>query len=260
MVSAAPASAEASLRNVVLSFGYCLRGERCDNSSLRAEWSRTRSKMGSQDSERDYIDGMLARWTEVRPELDTSAFAIGGRMRLMVLFIDAVGANIAACHGIKRGEADILIALLRRGAPYYATPTELSQTVWITAASITRRIDRLVALHLVERERDSLDDRREVLVRLTPRGQELTEQILSEEMARQKQVLQGLSAHERQDLVRLLRKLLLTIGVSEGAPPSRLFGAARAASGVQASSNGAGGETNGSAAGPLPLSVRRSRE
>lgn len=183
--------------------------------------------MADHDSDRDCIDAILARWEQVRPALDTSSFAITGRLRVMVLFLDALSARIAAQHGIKQGEADILVALLRRGQPYCATPTELSQTVWITPASITRRIDRLVALELVERQRDSLDDRREVLVRMTARGRELTEDFLGEVMAQEKRAFDRLSAGAQEDLVGLLRTLLLGIGASEDAPPVRVCRAAR---------------------------------
>lgn len=181
--------------------------------------------MAVQDAppEQDYIDQIIARWAQAWPEWDMSVFAVTGRIRLLVLLLDAVLANVGERYGIKPGELEILVSLRRRGEQCSATPTELAEEVWITAASITRRIDQLVKLKLVERERDALDDRREVLVRLTRRGREVAMAVLDESMKAEGTLIRRLDGEARRTLIDSLRKLLLSVEAPAGIPPTRLF-------------------------------------
>lgn len=185
--------------------------------------------------EQDYVDQIIARWAHAWPEWDMSVFAVTGRCRLLVLLLDAALAHVGERYGIKRGELEILVSLRRRGEPCSATPTELAQEVWITAASITRRIDHLVKLKLVERERDALDDRREVLVRLTTRGREVAMAVLDESMKAEGALIQRLDGGARQTLIDLLRKLLLSLQAPSGIPPMRLFRGIRSSEAIIAS-------------------------
>jgi len=174
-------------------------------------------------TERDYVDQIIARWAQAWPEWDMSVFAVTGRIRLLVLLLDAALAHVGERYGIKLGELEILVSLRRRGEQCSATPTELAEEVWITAASITRRIDQLVKLKLVERERDVLDDRREVLVRLTQRGREVAMAVLDESMKAEGRLIQRLDSQARQGLIDSLRELLLSVEAPAGIPPMRLF-------------------------------------
>ena len=63
----------------------------------------------------------------------------------------------------------MLAALRRAGAPYELSPGKLLRETLVTSGTMTNRVDRLVARGYVERNPDP-DDRRGVLVRLTPEG------------------------------------------------------------------------------------------
>jgi len=181
----------------------------------------------SLDSQ-DYIDTLLARWTTARPDFSWPALAVTGRIRLLALLVDGITAAIGERQGIKRGELEILIALCRSGERLAATPTELAQQVWITAASITRRVDQLVKQGLVERERESKDDRREVLIRLTSRGQAVAGMAAGEIRAAESNIVAGLEPEEQRMLTELMRKLLLKFDMQGNVSPGRLLRAMRA--------------------------------
>ena len=77
----------------------------------------------------------------------------------------------------------------------------------ISSGGMTKRLDRLVDVGLVERRPDP-DDRRGTLVRLTPRGVATIDDALEAHVADDDQVLRSLRPAERRTLDGLLRHLL----------------------------------------------------
>ena len=71
---------------------------------------------------------------------------------------------------------------------------------------MTNRIDRLAEKRLVERLPDP-SDRRGVLVRLTPTGQDRADRALAGLLAQERAILGELSAAQRAELAALLRQL-----------------------------------------------------
>jgi DNA-binding MarR family transcriptional regulator len=78
-------------------------------------------------------------------------------------------------EGLTLPQFDVLVQLHRR--PEGMTPGELTRELLVTAGNVTGIVDRLAALGLVER-RPVPEDRRAVRVRLTRRGQRLTERAI----------------------------------------------------------------------------------
>jgi DNA-binding MarR family transcriptional regulator len=74
-------------------------------------------------------------------------------------------------------------------------------------SSSTGRIDRLEKLGLVRRIPHPTD-RRALEVELTEHGRELVDQVVGEHLAREHEMLSVLTATEREQLVRITRKLL----------------------------------------------------
>ena len=110
-------------------------------------------------------------------------------------------------HGLTLGEFDVLAALRRCGEPHVMTPTALSRLLMLSPAGMTNRVDRLEAAGLVERRADP-EDRRSSLVVLTDAGRERADAAVSEHVANEAQLLDGLTKSERRTLDQLLRKLL----------------------------------------------------
>jgi len=107
--------------------------------------------------------------------------------------------------GLKRGRARVL-RLIGSAGPEGAQLGQLSQESYVTAANITRVIDRLQGDGLVIRQRDP-SDRRVLHASLTPRGQELLEKIEPVHRAWVMQVMSCLSLKEQTQLTNMLNRL-----------------------------------------------------
>ncbi|MBX3186713.1 MAG: MarR family transcriptional regulator [Labilithrix sp.] len=84
--------------------------------------------------------------------------------------------------------------------------SSLSEKIRAQNSTVTGIIDRMEREGLVTRER-SKEDRRVVYIRLTPKGRELAQEIPVEPMEIFKGALEGLSAQEIRDLLRIMTKV-----------------------------------------------------
>ena len=98
-------------------------------------------------------------------------------------------------------------ALRRKGPPYQLTPGALLRATLVTSGTMTNRVDRLAAAGLVHREPDP-QDRRGVLVTLTPSGRARVDAALADLVKHEQALLNGLSPADRATLAGLLRVLL----------------------------------------------------
>jgi DNA-binding MarR family transcriptional regulator len=96
------------------------------------------------------------------------------RLRLWIRILRAARAieaevrdRLRVAFGVTLPQFDVMAALERR--PDGMTMTELSRFLMVSNGNVTGIIDRLVAEKLVTR-RAPADDRRAIIVRLTPRG------------------------------------------------------------------------------------------
>jgi len=150
------------------------------------------------------------QWAKERPDLDTGPMILLGRLAEAALVISRDRLNPAFSEfGLQPGEFDVLATLRRSGAPYALTPTDLYEAAMISSGSMTNRIDRLEKAGLVARQPNP-EDRRGTLVMLTARGLALIEQAVGSHVSNQHAVVAALDASEREQLSRLLRKLLIS--------------------------------------------------
>lgn len=158
-----------------------------------------------------------ADWARVRPDLDAQPMLT---LLLLGRLHSALSRHIELTYldeGINASNWDLLLTLLRSAPGEGLTPTELSELSAITGASMTNRIARLLDKGLVERAVNA-QDRRSVQVRLSARGRELVETLLSQHLARETRILSVLSAEEIDLLTALSSKLLQrveTLGQAE---------------------------------------------
>jgi DNA-binding MarR family transcriptional regulator len=80
----------------------------------------------------------------------------------------------------------------------------------VTTGAITNRIDRLEHRGFVERA--STDDRRKVIVRLTPAGLAMVDEVVHGHLALEQEILDALTPRQQAELVKLLRTTLLALG------------------------------------------------
>jgi DNA-binding MarR family transcriptional regulator len=159
----------------------------------------------------DRIDQILAQWNRERPDLDTRAMGLVGRIQRAAA---ALRPRLDETHersGLQGESFDVLACLRRSGRPFQLSPTRLYREMMLTSGAMTNRIDRLEEAGLVSRRADP-QDRRGTLVRLTAKGKALIDAATIQHAANEERLLAGLSAREQLQLADLLRKLLLSLG------------------------------------------------
>lgn len=159
---------------------------------------------------KDRIDLILEEWQQESPELDPSPVAIIGRILRIARFLEKNRENILAEYGLNLWSFDVLATLRRQGYPFRLKPTELYNLLMLSSGAMTNRIDRLEQEHIVTRIRDP-EDRRSVMVQLTPKGIELADRVMPILFAKEKQLLARFSTDDTQQLIPLLRQLLILL-------------------------------------------------
>jgi DNA-binding MarR family transcriptional regulator len=158
----------------------------------------------------DGVDRILEQWAEERPDLDTEAMGIFGRIYRIAELAGAAQAATYSRFGLTRADFDVLATLRRSGKPFALSPTELTAALMLSSGGITGRVDRLARAGLVTRSADP-HDRRGQLVTLTDRGRELIDDAVPAGLANQWELLAGLSETKRRNLDALLRQVLADI-------------------------------------------------
>jgi DNA-binding MarR family transcriptional regulator len=159
---------------------------------------------------RDHIDAMRSAWNRELPELDTEPLDVLGRINRIAHLTSRPIERVFASCGLERGEFDALASLCRAGEPYELTPTQLYQQLLISSGGLTHRLNRLEQAGLITREASS-DDARSRIVRLTRLGRKRVLDAYARDMRLESELLADLSAEEREELSRLLRRLHLSI-------------------------------------------------
>jgi DNA-binding MarR family transcriptional regulator len=154
----------------------------------------------------DPVDNLIAQWKRERPDLDFGAMETIGRLgRLQAMIRPSIEAVLGR-HGLGVAEFDVLAALRRSGEPYVLRPIDLSRTLMLSPAGMTSRLDRLEAAGHIARRLDR-DDRRSMLVELTPQGLATVDAAVTDHVANEERLLRPLTARERTALDRALRTL-----------------------------------------------------
>jgi DNA-binding MarR family transcriptional regulator len=150
----------------------------------------------------------VAQWTTEFPDWELAPMEALGRLGETATIIDTRHISpLFAEYGLQRGEFDVLAALRRSGAPYELTPSRLFEITMSSSGGMTARLDRLEKMGHVER-RPNPDDRRGVLVRLTPSAVELIETVTPAHLANEARLTSCLTADELSQFSGLLKKLL----------------------------------------------------
>ncbi|NKY50803.1 MarR family transcriptional regulator [Nocardia vermiculata] len=155
----------------------------------------------------DAVDVIVRQWERERPDLDLTAMAVIGRLgRMHMLATRAIEAVFTA-HGLQRGEFDVLAALRRSGEPFELTPSVLADTLMLSRAGMTGRLDRLESAGLVRRIADPAD-RRAIRVGLTAAGRTRVDEVVTAHAENEARLLSALSDRDRGELDRIARILL----------------------------------------------------
>ncbi|GIG61969.1 MarR family transcriptional regulator [Longispora fulva] len=159
----------------------------------------------------DAVDRIVAQWRAERPDLETGAMAVFGRIyRIARLMGDRMEA-VYQGYGIGRGDFDVLSTLRRSGEPYTLSPKELTATLMLTSGGMTGRLDRLERAGLVGRAPDP-DDRRGLRISLTAAGLGVIEAAVGAGLDAQREVLAVLDTKDQEYLADVLRTLMEPLG------------------------------------------------
>ena len=163
--------------------------------------------MGARDS----IDDFVERACGIFPGLDPEIEGVVDRVCKLSKRFDTLLDHAVDAFELNKGEYKLLVRL--RQLPGFAmSPGELGEALDLSSGAMTNRLDRLEAAGLVAREPDP-DDRRALIVRLTPEGVRRIDEAVNAEAESEAAVVSVLSPAEQKRLNALLRKLVLSFEV-----------------------------------------------
>ena len=169
-------------------------------------------------AEYDAVDRVVNQWNRERPDVDVSPLEVIGRVSRLSRTVDRIIGENYARHGIEYWMFDVLATLRRSGEPFELSAGQLVKQTMVTTGAMTNRIDRMEQRGLVERV--TAEDRRKVIVRLTPEGLKLVDEVIVTHMETEEEILAALSGRQRDELARLLKKVLLHLGDGAELPKS----------------------------------------
>jgi DNA-binding MarR family transcriptional regulator len=156
---------------------------------------------------KDPVDAIISQWARVRPDLDTAAMEVFGRIFRLSRAMGDRMEKAYAPFGISRGEFDVLATLRRSGEPHALSPRQLSATLMLTTGGMTGRLDKLERAGLLRRSPDP-HDRRGLQVTLTEKGLNVVDEAVAAGLAAETEALSALDDEQAGQLADLLRELL----------------------------------------------------
>ena len=172
----------------------------------------------TQTPERDHIDRFLETIRERLPMLDPEVEGIVDRIGgLQRRFKRAMDDTLDE-FGLDWSEYKLLGLLTREGEVYRSSPGKLARIMELSSGAMTNRLDRLEQAGLVRRLPDP-DDRRGILVELTPDGKRVYEDAVGAQGRKESLVASALTVAEKKRLTALLRRLMIEFERAEGGPP-----------------------------------------
>jgi DNA-binding MarR family transcriptional regulator len=162
----------------------------------------------------DEVDRIAAAWAREQPDVDLSPLQVLSRVTRLARHLDRARRAAFTAQDLEAGEFDVLAALRRSGPPYEQSPGRLGTLTMVTSGTMTARLDKLESRGLVSRRTDP-DDRRAVIVELTPDGRDVVGAALTSLLEREHALLAALSGDDQRRLADLLRHILAPLDDSD---------------------------------------------
>jgi DNA-binding MarR family transcriptional regulator len=156
---------------------------------------------------KDEVDRLVEAWRRERPDIDVAPMQVLSRVSRLSRHLDRARRRAFTAHDLEAWEFDVLTALRRAGVPYQLSPGRLLRETLVTSGTMTNRVDRLAARGLVKRLPDP-QDRRGVLVELTPEGRRRVDAAVDALLDQERDLLAALDRREQEQLARMLRTLV----------------------------------------------------
>jgi DNA-binding MarR family transcriptional regulator len=167
----------------------------------------------AKSEERDHVDEFLElEFLGEIPNLDLTVEGIVDRLHdLSKRFKKALDETISE-HGLAHSDWSLLSALMRKQP---RSAGQLAKVADLSSGAMTNRLDRLEQAGLIRRVPDP-DDRRGVLVKLTPKGRQTYNAAAGAGAAREAFIASALAKREKEELNSLLRRLMIEFERREG--------------------------------------------
>lgn len=153
----------------------------------------------------DVMDWIRGRLAELYPGVDSEGYDVAGRIIRLAQKIETTRSQLLASYDLTAGEFDVLATLRRTDNG--VNPATFLESMVITSGGLSKRLDRLEADGLIERNPDP-NDRRGTIIRLTSRGLELIDDVLPKIVETEsKEIKARLTARQLEQATELLRRL-----------------------------------------------------
>ena len=162
----------------------------------------------------DRVEKIIAQWRQERPDLDVSPMSLTGRISRLAAFYGREMEQTFRRFQLNSASFDLLATLLRSGAPYALSPSELLTATMVTSGTITNRIDQLEKIGLVCRKQ-SEQDKRCYLITLTEAGYTLINQAIEAHIATLHRLTSGITSLEQTCLNDILKNALVQLEANE---------------------------------------------
>jgi DNA-binding MarR family transcriptional regulator len=171
-------------------------------------------------AEQDHIDRFLERFGDHLPGVDLVVEGIVDRIGGLSRRFHREMDETLEGFGLNSGESKVLGILWRAGEPHRASPGVLARIEELSTGAMTNRLDRLEEAGFVRRLPDP-DDRRAVQVELTEKGKRTWEEAIAAQAKKEAVVAAALTDREKEQLTKLLRKLMLEYEKRESFRPKK---------------------------------------
>jgi len=151
----------------------------------------------------------------------TSTQAHASLVRAGTALLQELDRCVSASLDMPQAAATALAVIDGAGTPL--TPTQIGDRVLVPSATMTSTLDLLEGRGWVER-RPNPDDRRSLLIQITPTGSEAANQILAGIRKVELATLSGLTLAEREQLLDLLAKVMERAAAVAAEAPTVLQG------------------------------------
>jgi DNA-binding MarR family transcriptional regulator len=162
-------------------------------------------------ADRDHVDRFLDEIrTELPADLDLEVEGIVDRINGINWRIRKMLDETLDQYDLTSGDWKVLCSLRWKGKPHRRSAGDLARIADLSSGAMTNRLDQLEQAGLVKRLADP-DDRRGVLVELTPKGLRLHREAIGVQAEKEAMLAEALTDRETTQLNELLRRVMLVL-------------------------------------------------
>ena len=155
----------------------------------------------------DKLDDWLDIWAREIPNLDRTTEGIVERIVNLYKDLDRSMEETLATFELDRRSFHLLGRLRSYGPPYRRSPGQLARDMRLSSGAMTNRLDRMEEAGLIRRLPDP-NDRRGQLIEATEKGHAAWDRTVVTQAEREQRIASVLTSNEREQLHKLLRKLM----------------------------------------------------